>query len=309
VPKEVMTVRGPIAAEDLGFTMSHEHLFVDFFSYQGSYDDIIDEESVITAELKHYLVAGGKSLVDCTNIGLKRNPLGLRRIAQVTGANIVMGSGWYRERVYPSYVQELNPNQLADIIVRDLVEGAQGTDVKAGMIGEIGTERDFISPAQERVFRASARAQKRSGVSIWTHTTYFGSLALEQIALLKEEGVPSERIVISHLGDRFEHEFLRPIAEQGVFMSIDNIGYCGSGYPEDEVRAQNILFLVHEGYIGQVMMSMDIGAKKFLLSYGGHGFAHLIQNFLPRLRKMGVSEEHIHTMTVANPARALAVEK
>ena len=306
---EIMTVMGPIAPEELGFTLSHEHLFVDFFTYQGSYDDIIDEESVIMSEVRHYLQAGGKSLVDCTNIGLKRNPLGVRRISQATGLKVVMGSGWYRERVYPAYIQELNANQLADIIVRDIVEGADGTDVKAGMIGEIGTEKEFITPAQERVFRAAARAQKRTGVSIWTHTTYFGSLALEQIALLKEEGVPPARIVISHLGDRFEHEFLRPIAEAGVFMSIDNIGYCGSGYPEDEVRAKNVLFLIREGYVGQVMMSMDIGAKKFLLSYNGHGFAHLIQNFLPRLRKMGVSEEDIHTMMVANPARALAVEK
>jgi phosphotriesterase-related protein len=304
-----MTVTGPIAPEELGFTLSHEHLFVDFFTYQGSYDDILDEETVITSEVNHYLQAGGKSLVDCTNIGLKRNPLGLRRISQATGVKVVMGSGWYRERVYPAYIQELNSNQLADIIVRDIVKGADGTDVKAGMIGEIGTEKDFISPAQERVFRAAARAQKRTGVSIWTHTTYFGSLALEQITLLKEEGVHPARIVISHLGDRFEHEFLRPIAEAGVFMSIDNIGYCGSGYPEDEVRAKNVLFLIREGYVKQVMMSMDIGAKKFLLSYNGHGFGHLIRSFLPRLRKMGVTEEDIHTMMVANPARALAVEK
>src|SRR4030095_13015279 len=116
--------------------------------------------------------AGGKSLVDCTNIGLGRNPLALRRIAEATNVNIIMGSGWYRERVYPDYIKELGPDQLADIIVRDITEGADGTDVRAGMIGEIGTERHWITPAQERVFRAAARAQKRTGVSIWTHTTH-----------------------------------------------------------------------------------------------------------------------------------------
>jgi len=304
---QVITVNGPIEAGELGFTLSHEHLMLDFFSYQGSYDDVLDEEKVMIWELEHYIRAGGKSLVDCTNIGLKRDHLALRRIAEATGTNIIMGSGWYRERVYPSYIYELSTNELADRVVREIEFGVDGSDVRAGMIGEIGTEINSISPAQERVFRAAARAQQRTGVSIWTHTTHFGSLALEQIALLKEEGVRTDRIVISHLGDRFDSEFLRPIAETGVFMSIDNIGYEGNGYPDDEVRANNIAFLIREGFIRQVMMSMDIGAKKFLLSYRGHGFAHLIKSFLPRLKSKGITEEEISVMTVENPQRALSV--
>jgi len=307
IEDKIITVNGIIERKDLGFTLSHEHLVMDFFSYQGSYNDILDDEKMMIWELEHYIRAGGKSLVDCTNIGLKRNPLAIRRIATATNANIIMGSGWYREAVYPAYIRERGPNELADFIVREIELGADGTDVRAGMIGEIGTEKDFISPAQERVFRGSARAQRRTGVSIWTHTTHFGSLALEQISLLQEEGVPTNRIVISHLGDRFDHEFLRPIAETGVYMSVDNIGYQADGYPDDEVRANNITFLVREGYGDQVMMSMDIGSKKFLLSYKGHGFAHLIENFLPRLRARGVTDEQIRTMTVENPARALAV--
>src|ERR1700733_14381084 len=104
--KGIMTVNGAIGPEQLGFTMSHEHLILDFFSYQGSYDDVLDEESVMAWELGHYIKAGGKSIVDCTSIGLKRNPLAMRRIATATNAHIIMGSGWYRERVYPSYIQE-----------------------------------------------------------------------------------------------------------------------------------------------------------------------------------------------------------
>lgn len=308
MPREVITVNGPIRPEELGFTMSHEHLILNFFAYARSYDDVLDEESVMTWELSQYIKAGGRSIVDCTSIGLKRNPAAIRRIASATSAHIVMGTGWYREMVYPPYIYEMTTNQLADYMVEEITTGAEGTGIRAGMIGEIGTEQGSISPAQERVFRAAARAQKRTGVSIWTHTTHFGSLALEQIALLKEEGVPANRIVISHLGDRFECEFLRPIAEEGVYMSIDNVGYEGNGYPPDDVRANNVAFLVREGFIKQVMMSMDIGAKKFLLSYKGHGFAHLIQNFLPLLKSKGVSDEEIRTMTVANPANALAVD-
>lgn len=305
--EKIITVNGLIEANELGFTLSHEHLMSNFFSYQGSYDDILDEEKVMAWELEHYVKAGGRSLVDCTSIGLKRNPLAIQRIARATQTNVIMGTGWYRERVYPSYIYERSTNELAEFMVREIERGADGTQVRAGIIGEIGTEIECITPAQERVFRAAARAQRRTGVSIWTHTTHFGSLALEQIALLQEEGVPAERIVISHLGDRFDCEFLRPIAETGVYMSIDNVGYEGNGYPDDEVRAKNIAFLVREGFVDQVMMSMDIGAKKFLLSYKGHGFAHLIESFIPRLKGRGVTEEQISIISVDNPARALAL--
>src|SRR3989454_3311754 len=109
--------------------------------------------------------------------------------------------------------------------------------LRTGVIGEIGTDRYWITPAEERVFRAAARAQRRTGVTIVTHTTHFGELALEQIALLREEGVAPNRIVISHLGDSFDTRRLLAIAREGVYLSVDNIGYKGDGYPGDDVRA------------------------------------------------------------------------
>ncbi len=143
------------------------------------------------------------------------------------------------------------------------------TDVRAGVIGEIGTERKFITPAQERVFRASARAHLRTGAAIVTHTTHFGELALEQIALLREEGVAPEGIVISHLGDRMDQQHLLAIAQQGVYLGIDNIGYTGDGYPGDEVRAQNVKMLIAEGHLAQILVAGDICMKTHLHAYGG----------------------------------------
>jgi predicted metal-dependent phosphotriesterase family hydrolase len=198
---------------------------------------------------------------------------------------------------------------LAQKIVEDLTNGVDGSEIWAGVIGEIGTERYHITPAQERMFRAAARAQKQTGVSIWTHTTHFGELALEQIALLQEEGVPARRIVISHLGDRFGARHFRAIAEQGVFLGIDNIGYSGDGYPPDEVRARNVVELIAEGYEDQLLLSLDICMKHHLHSYGGKGYDYLQRKFLPLLAKVGVNEEKIAKMTVTNPARALAFEQ
>ena len=80
---EIITVTGPIAPDQLGYTLSHEHLLIDMFAFRGSYSDIIDEEKVVIQEVEHYLKAGGCSLVDCTYIGLGRGPEAAKGIAHV----------------------------------------------------------------------------------------------------------------------------------------------------------------------------------------------------------------------------------
>ena len=154
---------------------------IDLWNLTRSYDAILDDECLAIRELAEYRLAGGGSLVDATSGGLGRNPAALRRISEAAGVRIIMGAGWYRERVYPAYVYERDTNGLADLIVTDIMRGADGTDVRAGIIGEIGTERKYITPAEERVFRAAARAHRRTGACVMTHTTHFGELAMELV--------------------------------------------------------------------------------------------------------------------------------
>jgi predicted metal-dependent phosphotriesterase family hydrolase len=303
----IVTVKGPIPASQAGYTLSHEHLLCDLWALAKSYDSILDDESLAIRELAEYREAGGRTLIDATSCGLGRNPSALRRISEATGIQIVMGAGWYRECFYPDVVFEADTNTLADLIVSEVTQGADGTDIRAGIIGEIGTERKHITPAQERVFRAAARAQRRTGACIMTHTTHFGELALEQIALLQEEAVPAGRIVISHLGDRHDTRELLKIAQRGVFISVDNIGYVGHGYPSDEVRARNVDVLTGEGHLAQIVLSGDICQKTHLAANGGKGYAHVPRRFVPLLHKNGLSEEATHQMTVVNPARMLEI--
>jgi len=306
---QVVTVLGPIAPEAMGNTLTHDHVLIDAFGLFGdsSYAWILDDEDVMARELELFRAAGGGTIIDPTCIGLKRQPAGMRRLAERTGLNLVMGTGWYRERCYPTYIREEMPDQLADRMVRDLVLGQDGTDVRAGFIGEIGTERDFITPAQERVFRAAGRAHRRTGVPILTHTTHFGELAVEQLALLREEGVPSDRVVVSHLGDRVGIHWWLPIAETGAYLNIDNLAFVG-GYAPLEVRADNVAAFCAEGLVDQVMLSNDICLLDQLAQYGGPGYANVIQSFLPLLRARGVTEAQIHRMTVENPARAFSYD-
>ncbi len=309
--QQVVTVRGPIAPGDLGITLSHDHLIIDAFKLfgesSGSYAWIIDDEDVAISEVERFRAAGGGAIVDPTNIGIGRNAAALRRISEATGVHVIMGAGWYRERAYPPYVYEEMPDALAERLVQDLLVGVDGTDIRAGFIGEIGTERGNISPAQERVFRAAGRAHRRTGCPILTHTTHFGELALEQLDLLAEEHVDPKRVIISHLGDRPGIKWWLPIAQRGAWLSIDNLGFV-SGYAPLEVRADNVAALCAEGLVDQIMLSNDLCLIDQLSTFGGPGYDNVIRNFVPLLRERHVSDEHIETMLVANPARAFAYD-
>jgi phosphotriesterase-related protein len=218
-----------------------------------------------------------------------------------------MGAGWYREVVYPDYVATTSTADLADFLVREIEDGVDGTGIRPGFIGEIGTGRHFIKPAEERVFRAAALAQRRTGVAISTHTTRWGTLALEQIAMLEEFGADLSRVIIGHLGDRRGVRHLLPVAARGVYLEVDNIGYLD--YQPEWVRADNVAALVKEGFGERVLLSEDICSTHHHAHMGGKGFGYLLEVFVPMLRERGLSEEQVHAMLVTNPARAFARRK
>jgi phosphotriesterase-related protein len=308
----VQTVLGAIEPEQVGVTLMHEHTLIDLYAWGGggsgsSYDLIVDDEVLLAEELRRYREAGGQTVVDVTTIGIGRNPAGLKRLAEATGLQIVMGAGWYRESVYPRQVYELSTNQLADFLVRELEEGAEGTGVRPGIIGELGTERFHITPAQERVFRAAARAQRATGAAISTHTTHFGDLALEQVALLLEEGVRPERIVVGHLGERRGAQDVIEVARTGVFVQVDHVGGGPAGglQPERQ-RARNVVEVARAGHLDQLLISMDICTTSSLAWYGGIGYDHLLRRFVPLLHEEGLTESEVQTILVDNPRRVLA---
>jgi phosphotriesterase-related protein len=302
---QVVTVRGPIDPASLGATLSHDHILMDGWDMFRSYAVILDDEETAISELVRYRESGGGAICDPTNIGLKRDPEGLRRVSEASGVHVVMGAGWYRERVYPASIATTSTNDLAELLVRELTVGVGDTGIRPGFIGEIGTERGVISPAEERVFRAAARASSRTGCPILTHTTHSGELALEQIALLAEEGIPAERVIISHLGDRRERRGLLAIAATGVWLSVDNLAFI-TGYSPLEVRADNVAMLWAEGFGARILLGNDICEVDALAINGGVGYDHVIRDFWPLLRERGISDEQFDAMTTANPARAYA---
>lgn len=302
----IMTVLGPIDDADLGITQPHEHLLVNLYGTVQLWNySAFEDEGLAIEELAAYRSAGGRSIVDTTTIGIGRQPEGLRRIAEASGVNVIMGAGWYREQVYPPEIARLSVNGLAEVLVREILEGVGETGVRAGVIGEIGTELEFISPAQERVFRAAARAQRLTGVAITTHCQRTGRLGPEQVEILFEEGVAPDRIVIGHHGDKRHVEHELGLLEQGVFVQFDHVGFVS--LQPDEQRARNVKAILDAGYGHRLLLSQDVCFPHQLRWYGGIGYGYLLEVFVPMLLDVGVTRDQVEALLVTNPAAVLAI--
>jgi phosphotriesterase-related protein len=301
----VMTVNGPVEPSALGVTHCHEHVLVDLRHSLSKFDAILDDEELAVDELRALRSAGGGAVVDMTNAGMGRDVRALRRIATETGLHIIASTGYYTEPYYTQEVDRLPINRLADVLVPEHEAWIDGTDIRAGIIAEIGTGRDFITPAEERVFRAAARAQRRTGAAIYTHT-YLEQLVLEQLEILRDEGVDPGRVVVGHLGDFRNLDRVYAIAEQGAYLGIDHIGM--SVQQTDRQRAKSVARLVRDGFASQLLLSLDICQKSRLHWYGGAGYDYLLTGFVPLLLDEGVEPAVIQTMLVENSARLLAFD-
>jgi len=299
----IMTVLGPVNSEELGVTLPHEHIIVDLRHSVMGFDAILDDADLAVEEVRAYKEAGGGTIVEMTNACMGRDIQALKRISLESGVHVVACTGYYTEPYYPREVYELSTDKLADKMVAELTVGIDGTDIKAGIIAEIGTRRDFINPAEERVFRAAARAHLRTGAAISTHT-YIEQLTQDQLDILEDEGVDLNRVIIGHLGNYRNMDRLRAIAARGAYLQLDHIGFEVN--QRDHQRAKTIARLIDEGYVSQMLISMDICMKSRLHWFGGTGYDYLLKDFISLLTAEGVGDEALDIITVKNPQRVLA---
>jgi phosphotriesterase-related protein len=300
----VQTVDGPVDPDSLGVTLTHEHVFLEMWSRDGEgYIGQLRDEDVLAAELGTFRAAGGGCLVDQTPGGGGRDPLGLRRISARTGIQIVTGCGWYTEPYYPP-ADDLARRSVASIaeqLVEEIRTGLDGTGVRPGIIGEIGASQGWISPLEERVHRAAARAQVATGLPLATHTLYH-STGAAQMALFDEEGVDPARVCIGHCDTFPSLDYCLAVARWGAYVSIDNVGHV-AGDHEEQVR-RVVLGLLDAGFGAQILLSQDVGQVSELRSRGGRGYTYLSERFLPAL---DLDERTVNALTVENPRRWLTI--
>jgi predicted metal-dependent phosphotriesterase family hydrolase len=302
---QVMSVTGPVQPAKLGVVLPHEHVFADLVrEYRGT--GLLNDEHLARKELDLFRAVGGTTLVDLTLDEIGRDPEALRRVAEATGVTIVMGCGHYRDPyLNHDWFDRHTVSAIADEIVRDVEEGAGDTGVRAGIIGEIGADKWYVSAAEERSFRAAARAHLRTGLTVSTHAARW-PVGLEQLRLLAEEGVEPRRVIIGHADTVPIPEYHEALARQGCYVSFDSIG---TGTPYDLHRAVDyVVRLVRGGFGGQVLLSHDVFQRGQLHADGGHGYGYLLTDFLPLLVTAGLDEEQVRGFVTANPRAALTGE-
>ena len=304
----VETVDGPVEPESIGWTLTHEHVFLEMWADDGQgFIGQTRDEDVLAAELAAFADAGGSCLVDQTPGGAGRDPLGQRRLSARTGVKIVTGCGWYTEPYYPP---ERRPRPAQHRRRRSRPDRRDHRRLRLrpasrpGIIGEIGASQGWISPLEERVHRAAARAQIATGLPLATHTLYH-STGTAQMALFDEEGVDPARVCIGHCDTFPSLDYGLQVARWGGYVSIDNVGHQ-AGDHEQRVR-DVVIGLIEAGYTEHVLLSQDVGQVSELRCRGGRGYTYLNEFFLPALRDAGVSDETIEAMTVANPRRWLTI--
>ena len=339
----VQTVLGLVPPSELGATTTHEHLYIDFsFMYRPAQDSPRDDMEdaciglenlgwirrnyysnrsnltlmdldTITSEVKKFSDVGGGAMVDATSMGIGRNPEALAEISRGSGVHIVMGAGHYVAAVHPADMDERTEDDLARGIIGDVTVGVDGTGIKAGIIGEIGCTWP-LAPNERKSLTAGAIAQQETGAAILIHPGRHPDAPAEILEVLANGGADLSRVIMGHL-DRtvFEFDGLLSIAESGCYLEWDLFGNEGSYYPLAEIDmpsdAQRMGFIkriADAGYSEKIVIGQDICTKHRLTKYGGHGYGHILENIVPKMRRKGFSEELIHAITVGNPASILA---
>ena len=323
----VESVTGPIEAGDLGTTLIHEHLrtWDDAVHFQWPHAETAREDE------PHAVGPGGdfdeavkaarsalelevSTIVDPTAMFLGRDVSFMRRVAEETGLQVIPCTGVYTYDYLPLFLMSRSPDQIADLYVHDIEEGAQGTDIKAAFI-KCAADEPGVNENIEKLHRAAARASLRTGVPIMAHSRPASDTAPRQIEILLEEGVDPAKVQIAHCGDTDDLDQLERILDTGVWVGLDRYGL--DMYLPYEQRQRTTLALLERGYADRVFLSADscatidwfpseqIGAMMDAGMANDWTIRIVPEKVLPELREAGMTAEQERTVMVENPVRWL----
>lgn len=171
-----------------GYTLAHEHLHIDLSGFKNNVDCRLDQYAFICQEMNDLMTRGVRNVIEMTNRYMGRNAQFMLDVMRETGINVVACTGYYQDAFFPEHVATRSVQELAQEMVDEIEQGIDGTELKAGIIAEIGTSEGKITPLEEKVFIAAALAHNQTGRPISTHTS-FSTMGLEQLALLQAHGV------------------------------------------------------------------------------------------------------------------------
>jgi predicted metal-dependent phosphotriesterase family hydrolase len=308
---KVMTVRGPIDAGAMGLTLPHEHVLVDFAGAEKVSRDNYDQDvafEFILPHLQQIRNLGCQSFVECTPSYIGKDVTLCRRLSETTGLHVLTNVGYYgagEDKYLPAHTYDESADQLAARWLQD-AEGIDGTSIQPGFI-KIGVDASSLSTVDEKLVRAAARAHLRSGLLIMSHTAY-ATPAMEQIAVLQQEGVHPSAWVWTHAQVEPDQDAQAAAARAGAWVAFD-----GCGPEEIERDVANLLAMKRQGLLGHVHLSHDAGwyqpqsekDPQIEQDYVAHDF--IFSELWGTLKDAGLTQEDLDLVCVQNPQRAFAI--
>jgi len=325
-PGVVTTSAGPVPVSELGLVLPHEHLLINTIR-ENRRTGLLHDVETMSAEVAAFVAAGGATIVEVTSAeiaqGAAPDPLGsatsaetsgtrpvanvlaLMEIARRTGVRLVLGTGHYRDPYLDrDWFDRHSADAIAELLVRDLTVGFPGTGVRAGIIGEIGSEQWYISAAEERSFRAAARAHLQTGATITTHAARW-PVGLDQLDILTGEGVDPGRVIIGHCDMVPLSGYHLRIAERGAYVQFDTFHAC-TNERAVQARVEAIVALVRAGHLDRILVSHDLFLSDQLAACGGVGLSYIPARLPELLGAAGLEPDQVRQLLVTNPQRALA---
>lgn len=354
---KIQTVLGLIEPEQLGETLMHEHVYVDYSPnfklgdlpgaayltdeeekriweeplaientgicrcyFSQSRDNMrLTDINMAIRNTALYKKAGGGALVECSSEGIKadQHPESLVQISRGSGLHVIMGTGAYLNRSHPDWLKSSSVADIEDLMCTNILQGMGGTDIKAGLVGEIGVTTE-MTPSEARVLRASIATCHRTGVAMSVHPGYSVAAPSEILSFVDGVGASLDRVVMGHV-DRglLGVEHMAALCRRGATIAFDQFGWPTSfqhslryniHYPSDLTRCDMIRQLWDMGYGDQVVLSHDIAFKTRLVEYGGKSYDHISNNILPSLRLRGLTDKQIKQMVEYTPMRLLTIQ-
>jgi phosphotriesterase-related protein len=306
----VMTVRGPLPASQMGITLPHEHVLVDFIGADKVSPDRYKKDEVIgkvLAYLKEAKSLGVSTLCECTPAYLGRDPVLLKRLSELSGLHLLTNTGLYgagSDRYLPPYAFKEAAEQLAKRWIQEWESGIEGTGIRPGFV-KIGVDPGPLSAVDEKLVRAAAQVHLATGLVVAVHAADDKS-PRGVVRAFEAEGAPLHGLIWVHAQNAADRTLAVALGQKGVWVEFDGLSTEAVAQHVELVQRMKDAGLLHRTLVSQDAGWYEVGAP------GGGKFRPyrtLLVEFVPALTKSGFTDREIRQLIVLNPQAAFSIRK